>query len=307
VSRRLITLGEGPMSDEMRYPGHGLPAGAAPLPGWPKLSRGQQIGKSAILLYDAERTSIQPATIDLLSIGNRGAESTDDDAEPLILTLAPPRVIPRELDDVISEGNPQNATGEKDAYEISTQDPFPGTSAPIVWPQFEAIVEWGTGGFSTLARVDFAQGLTINLSASWLRVIAAAVPTARSGIIGTSAAYWLAAFVSPGFTRPGIAQKTIYVGDIAAGEESEVFTVPRFAKHAYVIGCDSGAVPAITIGTLRFWQSPDGQAGGQNVGNFFVSGNQPSPFPVPNAGMYFSVLSGMASSTPLAVVFDLAI
>ncbi len=122
-----------------------------------------------------------------------------------------------------------------------------------------------------------------------------------------SAAYVIAAFASPGFVQAGVAQRTIYVGSPAEGIESEVFSIPRFAKRAYLIGCDPAAAPGITIGTIRWWQSADGVAGANNLGNMFVSGNQPQAFDVPNGAQYFSVLPGMAGSVLFSVVFDLAI
>jgi hypothetical protein len=63
-------------------------------------------------------------------------------------------------------------------------------------------------------------------------------------------------------------------------------------------------VPAVTVAYVRFWQSPDGTL---NVGNYIVNGNQPESFNLPNAGAYFSVVSGMAATTLFAVCFDLAI
>lgn len=273
--------------------------------GWARLVRGQGVGKSSVLIYDAENPAQQGSPVSILEIGGAHTDVDAGDACPIILTIAPPRVIPMALATVRElYGNAQNLTGEQNNIEIAGLDPFPGTTDPIVWPQMEAIIEWGTGGMQAQARCDFSNGLTVSLSASWLRVHAAAVPTDASGITGTSAAYWLAAFASLGWGRPGIAQKTVYVGDVDQADSSEVFAIPRFAKRAYLIGCSDTDPPPVTVGTIRFWRSPDGT---NNAGNLFVSGNQPQAFDVPNGAMYFSVYSGMSVTAPFSVVFELAI
>ena len=63
----------------------------------------------------------------------------------------------------------------------------------------------------------------------------------------------------------------------------------------------------MTAGFLRFWQSPDGQAGGNNVGNVFVSGNTPGPFVIPAGAAYFSVYNQGGASALMTVVFELAL
>lgn len=312
MTKLLVPAATGPMLEGPRYPGHDLPMRPGEQlparPGWPRLARAGGIGKSGVLIYNASDDGLQNAPVPLISIGDqRGANApTDEDASPIIVTLAPPRVIPIAYADLTPNG--QNQSGEYNNIGMRDAGNFPGTGGPIVWPLLEAIIEWGTGGIASEARVDFSNGLTVNLSASWLRVHAAAVPSARSGVVGTSAAYWLAAFVSPGWTQPGRAQKTVCVGALDVNEESGVFSVPRFAKRAYLVAADAGATPQVTVGTLRFWRSPDGQVGGNCAGNFFVSGAQPQAFEIPNAGLYFSVLSGTpGTDVPFSVIFDLAI
>ena len=286
------------------YPGHGYPwrPGEGPAtraPGWARLCEGQAIGKKSVLLYSGGDEVRQRAPVPMLQI-----DGDDADATQMVITLAPPTVIPLPFVDVSGAFANQNVTGEQSNLQIRTRGNFPGTGAPIQWPPLEAIIEWGTGGTSARASVDFVNGLTLNISASFVRVFAAIASSARSSVIGTSAAYVLAAFASPGFASADQAQRTIYVGDVDETDESEVFSIPRFAKRAYLIGCDDGATPVLTVGTLRWWQSPDGT---NNVGNLFVTGNQPQAFDVPNAAQYFSVISGMSGTHLFAVVFDLAL
>ncbi len=126
------------------------------------------------------------------------------------------------------------------------------------------------------------------------------------GISGTSAAYYLAAFVGPGFAR-GNAQRTVYVGDLDANMESGVYDVPRFAKRAYVYGQDNMTPPSLPAGFLRFWQSPTGAASGTNVGNAYFNGNQPVSFDIPSGAAYFSVYNQSGTTMRQSVVFELAL
>lgn len=288
-----------------QFPGDGYP----PRPGegprhrqtaWARLCEGGAIGKKTILLYNSDEDAKQPAPVPMLSI-----EGDDADACQMIITLSPPSVIPLAFAHVSGSFANQNTTGEQDNQQIRTRDPFPGEAGPIVWPSIHAIVEFGTGGTSSRVAVDFVNGARFTVSASFVRVFASIAATTRSGLIGTSAAYVLGAFASPGFGNIG-AQRTIYVNELDEDAESQVFSVPKFAKRAYLIGCDGGAAPNLTIGVIRFWQSSDGLAGGNNVGNQFVSGNQPAAFDVPAAAAYFSVLSGMPGPTLFSVVFELS-
>jgi hypothetical protein len=97
------------------------------------------------------------------------------------------------------------------------------------------------------------------------------------------------------------------VDTVPTGNESDVFEVPKFARRAYVVGCDNTTPPALAAGYLRFWQSPTGNAGTSNVGNFFVNGNQPVAFDVPNGAMYFSVYNGSGTDMKMNVIFELGI
>ncbi len=297
----------GPMDGEMMYPGEGyLPRPGEDRPAmsaWGRLSRGGAMGKKANLTFNANGAADQAALVPILQI-----QGDDADALQLVVTLCPPSVVAQPFSTSLATQNKQVVTGEQDNIQMQSRVTFPGTGGPIVWPPFEAVLQWGVGGTSNRAEVDFVNGAQVTVVASWLRVFGAVVSGSASGISGTSAIYTLAAFVGPGLAR-GHARKTIYVGAVDALAESAVFPIPRFAERATVVSCDPAAGPAVavTVATLRFWQSPDGAAGGNNVGNFVVSGNQPVPFTVPAGAGYASVLSGMGIASRMAIVYDLSI
>ena len=301
---------QAPLSEEMQTPGHGLPerpdAGMANLQPFSRLTRGQALGKKSILAYNAATVTGQGSMTTILSIG--GQEGSDLDACQMQITLSQPRVVKQAFAG-IGDFNQQNLSGSYDNTGIGTAN-FPGTAAPIAWPPITAIIEWGLGGTSHVAYVDFVQGATINVTASWVRVHAAVAPDAQYAA-GSSGYYELAANVGPGWPKPGIAQRTVFMPAIAPSAESGVFATPPFAHAAIVLSRDPEAVgtgiPELTAAYLRFWQGPTGVAVGGNVGNYYQSGNQPIDFPVPNAGAYFSVQSQLAASTKFAVCFQLAI
>jgi hypothetical protein len=287
---------------EAVYPGNGLP----PRPGedrpglspFGRLAMGQTLGKSTILLYDHHTADVQPSMNDMVVI-----EGDDLDACQLNLTLHPPRVIPLCFDE-ISRINQQNLTGEQSNSEVVVCD-FPGTKEPIRWPPLEALIEFGTGGVSTKVVVDYLNGVTLSVIASYLRVSALVSQSKDcNDIWGTSAAYYLAAHVGPGFAEAH-AQRTIFVGEIDDHDDSDVFDVPKFAKVAILIGCRKHhhKTPTLTIGWIRFWQDPKGE---HCVGDFFVSDHQ-SRVEVPNAGQYFSVFNESGHKMKMSVIFELAL
>lgn len=290
----------GPLYDAPRYPGRGYPPRRGEdrpgLSTWGRLAKGGSLGKSSVLVYDGTNNADQVAAVQVLQL-----EGDDLDALQLCITLLPPRVFPISFADLPND--PQNLTTSADNNEVPASD-FPGTGAPINWPPFEAVVEWGVGGCRARAFVDYLDGVSFNVIASFVRVYAAITQGPAGGLSNTSAAYQLAAFVGPGWARTGTAQKTIYLGTILNAGASPVIAVPPFARRVTVIGCDTTTPPNLTAGTIRFSQSPDGN---QNVGNFFFNGNQPLSFPVPNGGQYFFVENTIGVSALMAAVFELGI
>jgi hypothetical protein len=211
----------GPLSGELVYPGHGYPPRRGEdrpaLSPWGRMAKGGAIGKKTVLLYNAQETGRQSSPVPILTVAG-----DDLDAQPCVLTLLPPLIIPLPFTGLLSGANLQNLTGEQNNLEQTGN--FPGTAEPPLWPPFEAVVEWGIGGASARATVDFANGVVVpNLMASWIRVHA--ISPVGSAVTGTSAAYVLYAFLGPG---PGVGhgRRTVWVGELTAGSESAAFPDP---------------------------------------------------------------------------------
>lgn len=285
------------------YPGNGLP----PRPGearpglspFGRLALGGILGQSSILIYDHRSECVQPAMTDMIYV-----QGDDLDACQLSLVLHPPRVIPLCFDEVRQTLGQQNLTGEQGNAEVSICD-FPGTKDPIRWPPLEAVIQFGVGGVSTSVVVDYLNGCTLSVVASYLRVRALVTQSKDDGdIVGTSAAYCLAAHVGPGFAEAHC-QRTVFVGHVDDHDDSRVFDVPKLAKVALLIGCRHRhhRSPTLTIGWIRFWQDPKGE---HCVGDFFVSDHQ-TRVDVPNAAPYFSVFNESGHKMKMSVIFELAL
>jgi len=201
----------------------------------------------------------------------------------------------------------QNLTGEQTNAEVTTGH-FPGSHRPMRWPPLEALIEFGTGGVSTQVIVDYVNGVTLPVVASYVRAHALISQSRKDGdIYGTSAAYYLAAHAGPGFSAHR-AQRTVFVGKVDDNSESEAFDVPKFGKVAFISGRrthhgDGNHTPVIAAGWIRFFQSADGTG---PVGDFFVSSYM-SRVEVPNAGLYFSCYNQSGHEMNLAVVFELGL
>jgi len=289
------------LSQELLYPEHGYPPRPREdrpgLSAWARLSRGACLGKKSVLIYNAARRTPQSSPVSILRV-----QGDDLDAQHITLTLAPPLVVPLPFSPLLAARS-QNLTGEQDNAEIISRGNFPGELQPVTWPPIDAIIEWGVGGASASASVDFVNGTAVNLVASSLEVHAA-VTAAPADIAGTSAAYVLYAWVGPGFARPGTAQKTVYVGTLDTYAESRAFPIPPFARSAYVLAGDASSTPPVTAATLRFWQSPNRT---NSVGNVAISGRRPTPFDIPAGAAYASVQSGLACKARFSIIYNLAI
>jgi len=296
-----------PMYDALRYPGGPGPAGLPPrlaerassMPGWSRLARGAGLGQKANLFYDPDVDATQIQPVGFLELpGDRGS---DLDACQLQITLAPPRAIPRDARDLPIDI--ANMTGEMDNATMGSFGDYPGTTpaAPIAWPPFIYIVEWGVGGTRAKAEIDAVNGACINVTASWVRVYAAAALDGVENAPGTKGVYTLAAFVGPGYPRTGSAQRSVFLGDVVSQNSSDVFAVPAFAKDVTVL---ANLVDNATVTYVNFYQDP---AGLLPVATYLVTGNQPGPFRVPNAGAYFNVQNGLGSTAAFVALFELSI
>jgi hypothetical protein len=293
--------------DEMMYPGHGFPKAreggpaASPSTPWARLCKGQPLGKKTVVKFSA---GPQPSPVSILQV-----QGDDADAQNITVTLSPPQVIPLAFASI--PDNIQGMSGEQTNAEILNLGNFPGLAHPLNWPEIYGILEWGCGGTQERVEIDLLNGLTANLCASFVRLRAVIGNTTTlvntSGYISTPGAYVLSAFIGPGWTRPGNAQRTIYVGALGAGGESDTFAVPRFAKRVTVFSGDFATAPEITIATIRFWGRADAGVGKPCLGNFLFTGNSFQPVNIPNGAMYFSILSGMSGAHMTGALFDLAI
>ena len=288
----------GPLYDGPIYPDNGYPPRRGEdrpmLSPWGRFSKQGMPGKSSIIVYNGGNNADQFAGVQVLEI-----QGDDADACQCCITLLPPRVIPIAFADL--QTNPQDLTTSADNNEVPATD-FPGTALPIAWPPFEAVVEWGVGGTRARAFVDYLNGTTFNVIASFVRVYAAVTQGPSAGLANTSAAYQLSAFVGPGWTKTGTAQRTVFCGEIASSASGPVVTVPPFARRVTIAGA---TLPSnITAAYIEFSQSPDGT---NPVGGFFINGNQPNTFPVPNGGMYFSIFNQTGVTIQLAAIFELGL
>src|SRR3982751_3496572 len=153
------------LSGEPIYPGHGYP----PNPGedrpglspFGRLAMGQTTGKSSILVFDPGVRNQSP--VDLVTIAGDNLDATQ-----LVVTLHPPRVIPLPFA-FVQQADQQNLTGEQHSGEVSP-DNFPGTDRSVQWPPLEARIEFGIGGAGSAVVVDYINGTTVAVEASFLRV-----------------------------------------------------------------------------------------------------------------------------------------
>jgi hypothetical protein len=309
--------GAAPLDGNMRVPADGIEPRyeqyLQPLQPFARLTRGQPLGKKQIVSYISGQdnaTNPQGAMVSILTIG--GQDGCDLDACQLSVTLSQPRAIKQEVTGGgIGEFNQQNITGSYENAMIGTGNFPEGNGTPLQWVPIIAKIEWGLGGATHVAYVDYVQGTTINLTASWVRVHALVAPDAQVNQPGTTCFYEVAANVGPGWPKPGNAQLTVFLGAVTANLESGVFAVPPFAKSVEIVSQDNTVVtsapPALTAGYIRFWQGSTGAAFGNNVGNYYQAGNVAFDFRVPNGGAYFSVQSGIDITTKWAAIFTLAV
>lgn len=284
---------------------------------WDLLTRGQQLGR------------VVP--INFLEAGNGGLPSQQGSAEVLrivpksggqenrctiqgCVTLAPPAIIPsgnlnagtqgyQDAINVTLSGNVAGIGGFMGG-KVANPQPIAGFSYRVPWST--AIVQWGIGSIVNRAECDLVNGLCLNLSFSHLIVTA----FVQKSPIHTSSdgTYVLGASVGPGYPKPNNAQLTICVGGVANGAESNVFTVPRFAKSVRMAMTDGAGT--LGTGVLRFRGDSDGL--NIPIAEYTFAGNNPVSYPIPSGALFFTVIGGYASVGPLgnpvySGIFDLAV
>jgi hypothetical protein len=314
------------MRDDIAYPGHGLPRIRSSEPGgnrppdspFAMLAKGRQIGKRVVLpfitpvgLNPSSHVIAQPAPVDILNL-----QGADQDATQLCITLAEPKYIPSILSTtILNNGTDVQAySGEQDNIDLAQTSnnvggAVRGGTSDVQIANPIAVLEWGCGGVSSRAEIDFRNGLAINVIASWLRLRAFVEGPVKTG----SFPYVLAGFVGPGTAKPNNAQRTMALGALDNGSTSGMLTVPRFAKSVQLCGANNAG--DAYVGTIQFFRSTLGPAdyGGVPVAAFLFAGNAANaiPVPVPNGAYYFNVISGIGFGTGTInshnAIFDLAI
>jgi hypothetical protein len=263
-----------------------------------RIAKGQSFGKSATLIYDTRSNEMQEVSI--LQIGSVGLDPCQ-----LSITLVGPRRTPRDF-----------RTADN---RLVFADDLSDITNPIIWPPLAAVLEWGVRGTSARVVIDFIDGQTVNVIASYLHVYGASLHgTAPSDIPGTDmATVYLAAIVEPGWISPerrtktaarvdpgfveGHVQRTVFVGDVDDRHESDVFGLPKFCKVASLCRVQ-GAGHLAAVGGIRFFQNPDGT---NCVGDFVLSPE--SCVEVPYKGRYFSVFNHSGHIMKMAVIFKLGL
>jgi hypothetical protein len=293
----------------MRYPGNGMPKVASSEPGGDRapdhpfafLAKNRQIGKRVVLpfitpvgLHPSSSVQTQPAPLSILNL-----QGADQDTTQICVVLSEPKYIPSisSITELANGGDIQRLTGEQDNIDLAGTSSncggaVRGGTADVQIGNPVAVLEWGAGGVSSRAEIDFHNGLAINVVASWLRLLAfVESPTVQVG----SFPYVLAGFVGPGTPKPNNAQRTMPLGTIDIDTAGNVFTVPRFAKSVMLCGGNQ-AGDAYTA-TIRFWRSTSGPADYSSVpvAAFLFAANAANaiPVPVPNGAYYFDVVSGI--------------
>lgn len=306
---------------EMMYPGRGFPKpehesqspGSSPSP-WEKLSKGGMLGKRVVIPYfttvgpgSHSAAQAQPAPVDVLKV-----QGDDGAAQQLCVTLSQTKLTPGVLSANVITGDVQALTGEQDNIDASGAPQVGGrvnvAAANTRFANPLAIVQWGVGGVSNRAEVDYHNGLCINVVASWLRVSAA---IEGPNVITSSFPYVLGAFVGPGFPRANNAQRTILVESLDTDDESVVYTVPRYAKSVTLAG--GNADNDVYLAYIRFWRSNAGPAdyAGVPVASYVMSGNDPQPIVIPAGAYFFTIISGLPLGSQAInshnAIFDLSI
>ena len=293
-----------PLYGGLSYPGNGYP----PSPGqdrpggspFGRLAMEQPLGKSVQLIYNAGDDDAQAAFTEILRV-----EGDDLDATQMCITFAAPRVLPIAFVDIPQDVETSPTTSVSNS-EVSA-DEFPGSADPISWPPLQAVIEWGVQGGQARAIIDITNGCVINIVASFVKVQPIIAQGATVDIESTSACYQINGFIGPGWSKATNAKNTVFLGTVVNTDESAVFAVPKFAGRARLVALDASVKPSTVVaGYLRFWQSPDGQAGGNIVGSYYqtpLSG----PEDVPAGGLYFSVNNQTGADMKFAVIFELAL
>lgn len=261
---------------------------------WSRLSRGQTLGKRVVVQMVPAQGEIVAAPVNMLTVGNE----SDETAMNLGLTLHPPEIItiPGTLPD-----NIQSASGEQDNIARLGDG---GTN----WPLMQALVEWGIGGVQGQATVDFVNGATMNLQASWVRVGAIII---NDGFL-TRGVMVVRAQLGPSHSAPSRAQTTVLMDDIVAhGLIGNIFPIPRYAKDVNILLNNIAAAVQPDFDII-FFRGPNVAAplAGRAIYSSAASGvfRYGEPCPIPDGAFYYAIRNTQAAQgATYRAVFNLAI
>lgn len=290
----------GPDGNPVHYP-RTNPGSHTP---WSMLRKGKSIGKSVDVLFTtpALTQSVAPAFNDLLLV-----QGEDDDAMNLKLTINPPQYAPTVTVLPTSNGQQVPLSGTQD--NVMASPPKLGGAALV--PPFAsafASIEWGCGGASNVAEVDFNNGVTVDLTASFVRVKAAfdVFPSAEYGDPSFVHPYRLSAFIGPGYPRGSYPATRTLIGDVLNdGAESAAYAIPRFSRRAFVFAPTGLGVTF--VGQLRLWRDNRGAASVFPIANYLVSGNNPGSFIIPNGAAYWTIVNNSGAQEQPRICFELGI
>lgn len=253
-----------------------------------QLSAGRTLGKRVVVDFTPIAFGgafVQPSPVNMLEL--RGE---DKYAMQVALTLSPPKVI-------VAPAPPdlQSATGEVDNTGTLLLPVGYSFANPVV------IAEWGIGGVSNRVEADFANGLVLNLSASFLRI--SAFVDAQVQETTVRSLYVLSAFVGPGFAKANNAQRTQV--NFPTGN---IFPTPAYAKTVVVTGATF--VAPTWSARITFFRDT---AGAQPMAQFVfgdgtaAAGGINRPIDVPNGGYYWRITRLYAGAGVDNTTFDLAV
>lgn len=272
--------------------------------GWRALSMGKTIGKRVnIAIPDGETERTQ--SLNLFEIGG-----ANNDAIQMCVTLINPKFIPASKlpGGVIPPDNTfiNNATGERSNADFlldDFNDGFPG------WIPAVAIVEWGIGGVQSSAEVDWVNGTTINLTASWIRV-SAFIDFTPPFVVASVGIVSLQAFVGPGgIFRGNAAQRTVVVGPVRETDSAldrpgfpfagfgpneatypvPLFPIPNMAKQVTVMAIipNLALTRSVTDFSVQitFWFGITGAV----ISASRFTNDLRTPVPIPNGAAFFTI------------------
>lgn len=277
--------------------------GNAPRQGWDALQHGKTLGKATSFRFNTGNLGFSP--VDILSI-----QAEDRDAMELSILLSPIRIAPDPGVGPLPNANtftgPWQSISQVYAMTPAQIAAAYGNNGPLLGT-VRATISWGIGGAYNEATVDWVNGSSVHIHASFVRMSAQVIPDASSA---QSMLYQLGAQIGPGNQKFLGAQYTEPLNDWDTGEVSGIFPVPNFARRVSLACMAPVAVPPDPpfVGSIRFWRNFTGPTlGTQQMGEFLFSANNTTPVPIPNGAYFYDIVSQTASPNKWFAVFDLAI